>query len=127
MGFDAIWISPIFKNLEVFMKYGQGYHGYWQTDFQLLNDHFGTEEDLKSLIDEAHKRDIYVMVDVVPNHVGYVHQNDFSAMNPFNKEEYYHPDCSIKDWEDTWQLENCRLFGLPDLKQENQFVRQYLL
>ena len=68
------------------MKYGHGYHGYWQTDFEKLNDHFGTEQDLKSLIDEAHKRDIYVMVDVVPNHVGYVNQNDFSIIHPFNDE-----------------------------------------
>ena len=59
----------------------------------MLNDHFGTEKDLKSLIDAAHRRDMYVMVDVVPNHVSYVNKNDFSEINPFNKEEYYHPDC----------------------------------
>jgi len=33
------------------------------------------------------------MVDVVPNHIGYIDQEDFSEINPFNKEEYYHPDC----------------------------------
>lgn len=63
MGFDAIWISPMPKNL------GNDYHGYAFLDLYQLNEHFGTEDDLKSLISEAHKRDIWVMLDVVANHV----------------------------------------------------------
>lgn len=37
MGFDAIWISPIVANRD------GGYHGYWATDIDGLNDNFGSE------------------------------------------------------------------------------------
>jgi len=47
-------------------------------------------------------------------------------INPFNKAEYYHDDCEITDYDDPWQMENCRLCGLPDLKQEHPFVEKYL-
>ena len=37
MGFDAIWISPIVKNLD------KGYHGYWASNWEEVNDHFGSK------------------------------------------------------------------------------------
>ena len=40
------------------------------------------------------------MIDVVPNHVAYVKDNDFNSIYPFDKKEYYHPDCSIQNWND---------------------------
>ena len=46
-----------------------GYHGYWAKDWEKRNSHFGKDQDLKNLVDECHKRDIFVMVDVVANHV----------------------------------------------------------
>ncbi len=63
LGFDAIWISPIVDN------YDSGYHGYWARKWYSINSHFGTSDDLKRLIVECHKRDIWVMVDIVANHV----------------------------------------------------------
>jgi alpha-amylase len=69
--------------------------------------------------------DIWVMVDVVANHVGPV-GNDFSQISPFNSPDHYHSNCDIQDWNNQWQVENCRLAGLPDLKQENPWVRQQL-
>lgn len=63
LGFDAIWISPIVDN------YDNGYHGYWARKIYEVNSHFGTKDDLKRLVTECHKRDIWVMVDVVGNHV----------------------------------------------------------
>ena len=120
MGFDAIYISPVVKNTP------GGYHGYWASEWDQINQHFGTEEDLKDLVKEAHALDMYVMVDVVANHVGYVSNNDFSSIKPFNDKSHYHKDCEINDWYDRWQLENCRLCGLPDLAQEHPFVRNYL-
>ena len=71
MGFDAIWISPIIDNRD------GGYHGYWGRDIYKLNPNFGTEQDFKDLISACHSRGIWVMVDVVANHVGPV-GNDFS-------------------------------------------------
>lgn len=71
MGFDAIWISPVVEN------YDKGYHGYWATNWEKINSHFGTEDELKSLVQAAHDKGIWVMVDVVANHVGPV-GDDFS-------------------------------------------------
>ena len=120
MGFDAIWISPIVKNAE------GSYHSYHTTDFYALNEHFGTEEDIQNLIAECHNRDIYVMLDVVANHVALV-GNDFSQINPFNSPEHYHDPCTITDWANYVMVENCRLADLPDLKHENNWVSDELL
>lgn len=56
MGFDAIWISPVTKNIEQSTAYGEAYHGYWQQDLYSLNPHFGTAEDLKALAEALHLR-----------------------------------------------------------------------
>ena len=120
MGFNAIWISPIVENTP------DSYHGYHLTNLYKLNTHFGSEDDLKNLITACHNKDIWVMVDVVANHVGPV-GTDYSKITPFNKAEHYHDWCDIKDWSNQWEVENCRLCGLPDLKQENTWVAQQLI
>ena len=66
------------------------------------------------------------MVDVVANHAGPV-GTDFGRINPFNRAEHYHDWCDINNWNNQWEVENCRLCGLPDLKQENDWVTQKLL
>ena len=119
LGFDAIWISPVVDNIE------PGYHGYWARNWEKVNNHFGDETSLKTFVDTAHSMGIWVMVDVVANHVGPV-GDDFSQIYPFNHPDHYHPDCNIIDWSNQWQVENCRLANLPDLNQENSWVRQYL-
>jgi len=122
MGFDAIWISPIVKNTP------GGYHGYWAEDFYEINSHFGTEQDFVNLITEMHKRDMWVMVDVVANHIGPIGTslNKVGEINPFNQKSYYHSYCSI-NWSNQWSIENCWLADLPDLDQSNDFVRKGLL
>lgn len=66
MGFTVVSLSPIFQNE------ANGYHGRWVKDFKKVDEHFGTMQDLKMLIKEAHKRDLKVMIDFVfetgPNH-----------------------------------------------------------
>ena len=71
MGFDAVWISPIVDNID------GGYHGYWAKDWDKTNSHFGSDQDLKDFVQAAHNKGIWVMVDVVANHVGPV-GDDFS-------------------------------------------------
>lgn len=126
MGFDAIWISPIPEN------YPGGYHGYWQTNFQELNSNFGSEQDLVNFIKACHQRNIWVMLDVVANHVGPVNY-DYSSIVPFDQSTYYHgctacpSNCQIQDWNDQPEIEVCRLAGLPDLDQSNTFVNSTLV
>eukprot|EP01017_Pseudomicrothorax_dubius_P042881 TRINITY_DN705_c0_g2_i2.p1 TRINITY_DN705_c0_g2~~TRINITY_DN705_c0_g2_i2.p1 ORF type:complete len:402 (-),score=89.97 TRINITY_DN705_c0_g2_i2:110-1315(-) len=122
MGFDAIWISPVVLN------YQGAYHGYAALDFFSINPNFGTEQDLINLVDACHAKDIWVMVDIVGNHVAPV-GFDYSKISPFNQSEHYHDYCEIND--DDWdhnqtRVENCRIFNLPDLNQSNPFVREGL-
>lgn len=86
MGFDAIWISPVVDNID------GGYHGYWAANWEKINSHFGSADDLKNLVRACHQRGIWVMVDVVANHVGPVGEN-FAQIFPFNKNEHYHTRC----------------------------------
>jgi alpha-amylase len=65
LGFDAIWISPVIDN------YNGGYHGYWARNMYDVNHNFGSADDLKAFVNACHQRDIWVMVDVVANHVIY--------------------------------------------------------
>lgn len=119
-GFDAIWISPMVENTP------GGYHGYWLKNLFTVNSYFGTAQDLKSLISTAHSKGIWVMLDVVGNHVGDVDMA-FDQITPFNSSSHYHSKCQITDWNNQAQVETCRLANLPDLDQSNSFVRQTLL
>lgn len=122
LGYDAVYISPFVENTE------NGYHGYWAKNIYKINSHFGTEQDLKTLVREAHLRDIFVMADIVFNHVGYVKNDDFSDIVPFNDEKFYHKPCDITDEDyknnNRERIENCRLCGLPDLNTESEQVKQ---
>lgn len=120
MGFDAIWISPIVEN------YQDSYHGYHATNFYSLNPEFGTEAEFKSLVEAMHDRNMWIMVDVVANHVGPVDM-DFSRIVPFNSPQHYHQKCQIDNWNDPNNVEQCRLANLPDLNQDDQYVRSTLI
>ena len=99
MGFDAIWISPIVENIE------GSYHGYHMTNLYKLSPHLGTESDFISLISSCHEKDIWVMVDIVVNHVGLV-GTDYSRIYPFNSSEHYHNVCQIEIGilDDKWKI-----------------------
>lgn len=71
MGVTAIWLGPIYKNQPVQGGAGHesaGYHGYWITDFTHVDPHFGSNADLKLLVDAAHARGMKVYLDIVTNH-----------------------------------------------------------
>ncbi len=71
LGTTAIWMTPSFKNRPVQGVPGAesaGYHGYWITDFTTIDPHLGTNAELKSLVDAAHRRGIKVFFDIITNH-----------------------------------------------------------
>lgn len=72
LGATAIWISPFYENNS------NSYHGYAIQDFLNVDSRFGTLEELKNLVTEAHKLDIRVIFDVVINHTGdnWYYQNE---------------------------------------------------
>lgn len=67
LGATAIWITPPFKNC---LNDKGTYHGYGIQDFISVDPRFGTEEDLKEMVYQAHSRGIYVIFDIVLNHTG---------------------------------------------------------
>lgn len=65
LGVGGIWLMPITAS--------PSYHGYDTTDYYAVNPEYGTMDDLKKLLEEAHKRDIKVIMDLVVNHTGSEH------------------------------------------------------
>ncbi|EEB05101.1 alpha-amylase [Schizosaccharomyces japonicus yFS275] len=136
MGFDAIWISPIMKNLNgTHGDDGQAYHGYWNTEFETLNSHFGTEDDLVNLITDVHSRGMYIMFDSIANSMavaGPAADIDYSTLKPFNSSEYFHQFCMVNftDLTNTTQIADCwngdDNVYLADLDIESDVVSSYL-
>ncbi|KAH7359782.1 glycoside hydrolase superfamily [Pyrenochaeta sp. MPI-SDFR-AT-0127] len=118
LGFDAIWITPVVANS------AGGYHGYWAQDLYAVNSNYGTAADLKSLVSAAHAKGIYVMVDVVANHMGQGAIAD-NRPAPLNQASSYHSACDI-NYNDQTSIEDCRIANLPDLKTQSSEVRNVL-
>lgn len=71
LGATAVWLAPIFKNKPVQGDPGSesaGYHGYWITDFDHVDSHFGTDAEFKRLVDAVHARGMKFYMDIVVNH-----------------------------------------------------------
>ena len=88
LGVTAIWLGPIYKNNPVQGDSGSesaGYHGYWITDFTQVDPHFGTNDELKALVEDAHARGMKVILDIITNHTADViayrecHDPDFEG------------------------------------------------
>jgi glycosidase len=77
LGVRTVWLSPVLKNVRP--NRGFGYHGYGQQDFMNVDERLASdgqrataERELTALIDEAHARDMYVVLDIVLNHAARV-------------------------------------------------------
>ena len=71
LGMTSLWITPPVANQwwDPIIQYS-GYHGYWARDFKSVDEHLGTLEDYKLLSATLHKNDMYLIQDIVLNHVG---------------------------------------------------------
>ena len=132
MNFDAIWISPVVAQLPQVTQDGSSYAGYWQQDLFTLNYKFGTLDDLHELIAAVHERGMLFMMDVVVNHMAFSGAADnvqYSVMNPFNNESYYHPYCEMDySGNNSTSLEDCWLGSwyvpLVDIDTEQPRVQE---
>lgn len=70
LGFNAIWLTPVFDTHNG--KGGEKLQatGYFATDYFNIDPRFGTNEEFKELVDEAHRRGIYILLDLVAGHHG---------------------------------------------------------
>ncbi|WP_246841062.1 alpha-amylase family glycosyl hydrolase [Hahella sp. CCB-MM4] len=82
LGIGGIWLMPMMKSQD-------NDHGYAVVDYRATEKDYGTLEDFKRLLDEAHKRGIGVIVDYVINHS--------AALNPLFKDSQ-HPLSDKRDW-----------------------------
>ena len=109
---------------------------YWTKDLDNLNPHFGTADDLHALSDALHKRGMYLMFDVVVNHMASpdptVNFANFSP--PFSNSSSFHPLCWVDESpgaNNQTNIEQCWLgdqtLPLPDLNTENPTVVSKLL
>lgn len=67
LGCNAIWINPCFKS-----PFGDA--GYDVEDYYMVASRYGTNEDLANLFKEAHKRDMHILLDLVPGHTSVQHE-----------------------------------------------------
>ncbi|KAF2443476.1 carbohydrate-binding module family 20 protein [Karstenula rhodostoma CBS 690.94] len=114
-GFDAVWITPVVANS------AGGYHGYWAQDLYAVNSNLGTAAELTSLVNTAHSKGIYVMVDIVANHMGKSPISD-NRPEPLNQQSSYHTACAI-DYSNQNSVENCEISGLPDVNTQDPNIR----
>ncbi|ORX36860.1 glycoside hydrolase superfamily [Kockovaella imperatae] len=132
MGFDAIWISPVSTNIDIATPYNFAYHGYWVTNPTTLNPRFGSEQDLHTLSNELHKRNMLLMVDIVVNNVPSLSINDslsteaLQAADVFwTNPDQYHPYCPV-NFSNLTSEQYCWLgdlkLPLMDVDTENPFV-----
>ncbi|KAL0487147.1 alpha-amylase [Acrasis kona] len=90
LGYTTIWVSPVFQNQF------NSYHAYAQVDFTVLDDRFGTLEEFRDMVNEAHKRGIKVIVDIVANHMANLlyfegHEHDGAPFRLHDGEYHLYP------------------------------------
>ncbi|KYD09156.1 alpha,alpha-phosphotrehalase [Heyndrickxia sporothermodurans] len=138
LGIDVIWLTPIYSS-------PQNDNGYDISDYYEIHEPYGTMEDFESLLEEAHSREIKVIMDIVVNHTSTEHKWFKEACsakdNPYR--DFYiwkdaNPDGSEpNNWESkfggsAWKLDEktgqyyLHLFDVTqaDLNWENEKVRR---
>ena len=128
MGITMIWISPFIDNSNTDYVGWWPYHGYHPIDFYKVDEHFGTLEDLKTLVETAHAKDMKIIFDMPFNQTA----ADHPWINDESKKDWFHVDdagepYAITDWQNQEQIERGELHGLPDLAQERAEVATYLI
>jgi glycosidase len=142
LGVGGIWLMPIMPS--------PTYHKYDVVNYKAVDPEYGTQEDFQKLVEEAHKRGIRILVDLIVNHTGsdhpwfksaiegkdspyrdyYVWANKDSVREQISKKTTSLDSDNITQWHpvngDTLSEHYYGFFwgGMPDLNLDNQKVRQ---
>jgi len=136
LGINTVLLSPIFQS--------SSYHGYDVVDHYEIDPTLGSKQDLKMLIEEAHKVDIRVLLDLPINHTSHLHPWFQKSLEQKGKyKDFYRwrqdlPDDYGFPWDEespvtsTWHHKEQRagfyygLFGYdnPDLNYQNKEVQK---
>ncbi|MFW6330524.1 MAG: alpha-amylase family glycosyl hydrolase [Gemmatimonadota bacterium] len=118
LGVNAIWLTPFVEQIRGKTDEGTGdtyaYHGYWAADWTRIDPNFGTEEDLRRLVDVAHDHGIRLVMDVVINHTGPVTPLDPQWPDDWVRTD---PSCTYQGYETT--VECTLVDNLPDIRTES--------
>lgn len=132
LGVQGIWLSPIFTS--------PSYHKYDTKDYYKIDWRFGTEEDLKELIELCHERNVKLILDLAINHTASSHewfqQFKEARMNEDTENPYYDYYACVKGSEkvngrnyqklagiDCWY--ECNFVSeMPELNFDNPTVRE---
>lgn len=134
MGFTTLWMNPFIENDQPTFSY----HGYAISDFYKVDPRDGTNQLFVDLVDQAHAKDLKVIMDMIFNHCGidhwmikdlpeknWIHQHDTFFRSNFRAPVVSDPYASSYD-------KNKMLTGwfdvnMPDLDQRNPFLATYLI
>jgi len=143
LGANAIWFMPIMPS--------PTYHKYDVTDYKAVHPDYGSMADFKRLLDEAHKRDIKVVIDMIINHTSNEHpwfQNSKSGAEAayrdyyvwaqkdtiatyLNKKTVTLDSDNIRQWHDPGQGKDYYYGffwgGMPDLNFDSPKVRKEIV
>nr|WP_321379514.1 glycoside hydrolase family 13 protein [uncultured Bacteroides sp.] len=137
LGVTALWFTPVLENSMT----GGSYHGYATTNYYKVDPRFGTNDEYKKLIDNAHNKGLKIVMDMIFNHCGSEHPwiIDMPSHDWFNFPDYeknfvqtnfkltphvdpYASDYDFKTMNDGWFVRS-----MPDLNQRNPHVLRYLI
>lgn len=136
LGIEGIWLTPIFKS--------GSYHKYDINDYYTIDPAFGTEEDLKELLELCHRRNVKLILDLPINHTGTLnpwfsaftvaHRNEDAEDPYYNYYTYYSKDETTPAGRTFTALSGtdivyeCNFSGsMPELDYDNDEVRQAAL
>ena len=149
LGVTALWLTPVLENNSPDGKDGSStYHGYATTNYYRVDPRFGTNEDYRQLIADAHAKGLKVVMDMIFNHCGFEHPwvSDLPSKDWLNMPEWlsgkeedkakylqtsykltpvldpYASEVDKRETVDGWFVPS-----MPDLNQRNPHVIKYLI
>ena len=145
LGVTALWLTPVLENDSPDTENGfSTYHGYATTDYYRVDPRFGTNDDYRRLCDEAHRKGLKVVMDMIFNHSGFEHPwtKDMPAKDWLNTPEWlaqkgkyqqtsykltpvvdpYASKVDLKETTEGWFVPS-----MPDLNQHNPHLMRYLI
>lgn len=144
LGVTALWISPLFEQVEELQFDRAAMHGYWTKDFKRINPRFLATDESNSLfhcttfdrlIKQMHERGMKLILDIVCNHSspdvnghkGELYDDGVLIADFYNDlNHWYHHNSEITDWEDEWQLLYGEMAGLATFNESNLDFRRYI-
>ncbi len=126
LGITGIWLMPIFSSPST--------HGYDVTDYYAVNSEYGTMNDFRHLVDEAHQRGIRVLIDLPINHTSSQHSWFIKSQDVQSQyHDWYIWADNDPGWKGAWNQQvwyplNSSYYyaffweGMPDLNYTNSAV-----